>query len=102
MGKKKVVKALEKALSEEYSRGFSDGWDMAKEDGPEEGSTYEDGWNARWDNVKLRLESLMDTYMTTRKFRDAQTVKEMIEYLNFFVPPFDEEKYREELEKDGF
>lgn len=107
MAKKKLVKKLtkefKKALAAEYSRGFSDGFDIGSEDDSGDYDTgYNDGWAERFENIKYRLNSLFDTYMTTNKLRDAKSVKEIAEYLDFFVEPFSEEKYQENLEKDGF
>lgn len=106
MAKKKLIKKLTKeftkALEAEYNRGWSDGYDTATENDGEYDNGYNDGWTERFENIKVRLNSLFDTYMTTNKLRDAKSVKEIAEYLDFFVEPFSEEQYQANLEKDGF
>ena len=88
MGLKKIKKKLAAIADKAYWKGWSDGWDTAVE---EDDSDFSEGWDARSKNVDERLEGLFEAYTASRKFREAQHVKEIIEYLNTYVDTNKEE-----------
>jgi flagellar biosynthesis/type III secretory pathway protein FliH len=73
----KIKKFGEQSYEEGYSNGFDAGYDSAYEEGIEEHKRA----------MTFRLNSLFDTYMKTNKFKDAQTIKELMEYLGWEFDP---------------
>jgi hypothetical protein len=83
MGMKKIRKQIDNLITDAYWKGWSIGWDSAFKNQIEE--EFDRGWAARSDNVEERLEGLFEAYTATRKFREAQHVKEIIDYLNTYI-----------------
>ena len=82
MGMKKIKRKLAELADEAYWEGWSDGWEDAT---TEDDSEFSEGWSARSKNVDERLEGLFEAYTASRKFREAQHIKEIMEYLNMYV-----------------
>lgn len=85
MNIKKLHKKIDNAISDGYDKGYDVGYDSGYEAG------YSEAWTDRFENVTYRLNSLFNTYMSTNKLRDAKMVKEIAEYLDFFVTLEDED-----------
>jgi hypothetical protein len=83
MGLKKIKKKIANLVDQGYWQGWNEGWDAALENQSED--EFEKGWDARSKNVDERLEGLFEAYTAARKFREAQHVKEIIEYLNTYI-----------------
>jgi hypothetical protein len=83
MGMKKIRKKIDAIIDDIYYKGWNSGWDSALENQGED--EFERGWDARSKNVDERLEGLFEAYTAARKFREAQHVKEIIEYLNTYI-----------------
>ncbi len=98
MGMKKIIKQVEKLADQKYDEGWSDGYDAAQAGD----TSWQEGWDAKEENMKTRLNMLFDAYMAQNKMANAKMVKEIIEYLNFVVEPYDEKKYQQDLENEGF
>ncbi len=96
---KKIIKQVEKFADQRYDQGWSDGYDAAQET---DSTSWQEGWDDKEENMKTRLNMLFDAYMAQNKMANAKMVKEIIEYLNFVVEPFDEKKYQQDLENEGF
>jgi hypothetical protein len=90
MGLKKIKKKLGKLIVEAYWEGWSDGYDKSIESQGDD-SEFSEGWDSRSKNVEDRLEGLFEAYTASRKFREAQHVKEIIEYLNTYINTGEEE-----------
>ena len=99
MGMKKINKQIKKYGESRYDEGWSDGYDAAQ-DVPE--TSWQEGWDAKEENMKIRLNMLFDSYMAQNKMSNAKMVKEITEYLNFVVEPYSEEKYYKDLSNEGF
>ncbi len=83
MGMKKIRKKIDAIIDDIYYKGWNSGWESALENQGED--EFERGWDARSKNVDERLEGLFEAYTAARKFREAQHVKEIIEYLNTYI-----------------
>ena len=99
MGMKKINKQIEKYGVRKYDEGWSDGYDAGQD---VHDIAWQEGWDAKEENMKVRLNMLFDAYMSQNKMSNAKMVKEIIEYLNFVVEPYNEEKYFKDLENEGF
>jgi hypothetical protein len=89
MGMKKIKRKLAELADQAYWKGWSDGWEDSTNE--EDDSEFSEGWDARSKNVDERLEGLFEAYTAARKFREAQHVKEIMEYLNTYVDTDKEE-----------
>jgi hypothetical protein len=88
MGMKKIKRKISDLIDDAYFKGWNKGWDRALENTDE--NEFENGWDARSENVTERLEGLYEAYVAARKWKEAEHVKEIIDYLNFVVKPTNE------------
>jgi flagellar biosynthesis/type III secretory pathway protein FliH len=77
----KITKKIERFAEQEYHRGHDDGWNDGWDNG------YNEGIEEHKRAMNFRLNSLFDTYSKTNKFREAQFVKDTIEYLGWEFDP---------------
>jgi flagellar biosynthesis/type III secretory pathway protein FliH len=85
MNIEKITKKIEKFGEESYEEGYSIGWDSGYDAGYE--SAFNEGIEEHKRAMTFRLNSLFDTYMKTNKFKDAQNIKELMEYLGWEFDP---------------
>ena len=79
MGLKKVKKKLVKLADAAYWKGWSVGYDSGRESYEEE--EYENGWEARGENIQTRLKMLEEGYMNDGKGAKAVMVREIAELI---------------------
>ncbi len=96
--KKKIVKLVENAYWKGWGKGYDAGKLSSQTDNMGDVDDFAAGWDARGENVKIRLKMLEEGYMLEGKGAKAVMVREIAELIAIQISPEDEE----EEEDDSF
>jgi hypothetical protein len=99
-----IFSQIEEMLEQHYDRGWSDGYESARQDFETlpNGVSFSDGVRAEQDRIQKLLQTMLDFAMDNNQMSAAKSWKNALDIVKPIDVDISDEEYRKSLEAEGF